>query len=167
MKPNQDTLLALLTAPLLAASNANNSMAMNQVDFMLKTCFTLEDGVYKPILIKLVLSSNVMIPSEIPGEPAVLKPVNNTFELPILTIIPLNSLVVEKVDIDFNFLLKGVAESATADGKPELMGTVVEDDAGAGMPIIKVSLHVGQMPLPQGLNMLITAATANVSPLQS
>ena len=104
---------SLIGGPLNAAAKANANMALTQTKFLLDTCFSKEkDGDnYKPIMISMELERGVLTPAVLKEDgtvdtPAQVDTVVTKFNLPILTIIPLNSLAVETVDIGFEMEVK-------------------------------------------------------------
>lgn len=75
----------ILSAPLIAAAKANTEMLKEQTRFIMEICFEMNpDNTYKPRMVELLLSDG------------------SSFEVPIITLIPLNSLAVDNVDIDFS-----------------------------------------------------------------
>ncbi len=46
----------LVSAPLIAASKANEAILKQQTQFILDTCFTLEEDIQTPVMVKLRLS---------------------------------------------------------------------------------------------------------------
>lgn len=127
---------SLIGGPLNAAANANASMAVTQTQFMLNTCFnkteSKDGGVesYEPIMIKMSLTRGVVTPGQPAGPggtPAATDPKMETFttafDLPILTIIPLNSLAVNTVDINFEMEVKSsYGESQDKSSEKKLAG---------------------------------------------
>lgn len=101
---------SLIGAPLNAAAQANSSMAMTQVNFMMHTCFqdtpnaTGDNYSITPIMINMTLTRGVLSTND-SGDVEVQK-VDTTFDLPLLTIVPLNSLAVETADVTFEMEAK-------------------------------------------------------------
>lgn len=56
---------------------------------------------YEPIMIDMILTRSVIGPGATEGADPVIKPASTKFTLPLLTILPINSLAVETVDINF------------------------------------------------------------------
>ena len=100
---------SLIGGPLNAAAKANSAMALTQTRFMLDTCFNRKEvGTtepksyqYEPIMIDMILTRSVIGPGATEGADPVIKPASTKFTLPLLTILPINSLAVETVDINF------------------------------------------------------------------
>ena len=47
---------SVLIAPLVAASKANVMMLSGQARFLLDYCFSLENGIYKPVMIPMTIT---------------------------------------------------------------------------------------------------------------
>ena len=99
---------SLIGGPLNAAAKANSAMALTQTMFMLDTCFKKKNISgsekppvynYEPIMIDMVLTRSVITQGmdTTKGIPQA----STKFTLPLLTILPINSLAVETVDINF------------------------------------------------------------------
>src|SRR5271166_2101715 len=98
---------SLIGGPLNAAATANAAMALTQTKFLLDTCFTKTSSgspavdSYSPILIEMSLIRGVLTPPGSGSPPSTstdIQQIKTTFNLPLLTIVPLNSLAVETVD---------------------------------------------------------------------
>lgn len=196
---------SLIGGPLNAAAKANGAMAETQTKFMLDTCFSKDQSdptaSYKPIMIKMELERGVITPpvKDDQGKittPAKIDKVLTTFNLPILTIIPLNSLGVDEVDINFDMEVKSsYGEEESQETSEKKAGDVsFEAKVGYGpfSASIKgsasyssesnssksshyeksnsarytVNVHAGQLPLPLGVTTIITAFTNAIEPLE-
>jgi hypothetical protein len=197
---------SLIGGPLNAAANANAAMALTQTKFMLDTCFKQEiDGTtkkvtgYKPIMIQMSLTRGVITPGDPFATPPVetsIQNVTTTFDLPLLTIIPLNSLGVDNVNITFEMEVK----SSFAEEQSEAAETTIKGSSEFEMKIgwgpvsatvkgsasydhkdssnhsthyeksnsakYTVLVHAGQLPLPKGVNTIIEAYTLAIQPIQ-
>ncbi len=175
------------------------------------------DG-YQPIMIVMSLTRAVLTPGApavqadpgsgtagTPGyvpptvaAPAIAPVVSNfttTFNLPLLTIVPLNSLAVETVDITFEMQVNSsFSEEQTDTKSTEMQGaTSFEAKVGWGCfsATIKgsasydqkdssthnthyqksnsakytVNVHAGQLPLPKGVNVIIEAFAQSIQPI--
>ncbi len=196
---------SLIGGPLNAAAKANASMALTQTTFMLDTCFTKDvltaasDSTpavynYKPIMIKMTLTRGVITPTE--GGDTTIQPVETKFDLPLLTIIPLNSLAVDNVDITFDMEVKSsygeehsqettqkIAAAASFEAKvgygpfsATVKGSASydkEDKASSNSHYEKsnsakyhVAVHAAQLPMPKGVNIIIEAFSKAIEPVQ-
>jgi hypothetical protein len=196
---------SLIGGPLMAAAQANHQMAMSQVDFLMKTCFSLksdkdaknDEKIYEPTLIKMKLTRGVITPADDNNKkkPSI-QNIETTITLPILTILPLNSLAVDNVDVSFIMEVSScfsedqskesilsTHEDATLDAsigwgpfKVEIKGNVSHDQSSKSSEAThydkknsatyKVDVHAGQLPLPPGVGVIIQAYTNNISPIQ-
>jgi len=200
---------ALIGGPLNAAAEGNANMAMTQTQFMLDTCFVKspveggdeENGPFKytPIMIDMTLTRGVITPGDPTASPPVettIQPVETTFQLPLLTVIPLNSLGVDEVDIKFEMEVKSSYGEEKSKESTKKVAAEVSFEAKVGFGPFSakirgsasydkqdrssfsshyeksnsakytVSVHAGQLPLPKGVNTIIDAFTKSVEPLQ-
>ncbi len=191
----------LIGGPLTAAAKANSMMAMTQTKFMLDTCFSLgDDGNYTPLMITMQLTRGVLTPGE-PSEtekeadPKII-PVTTKFDLPLLTIIPLNSLGVDNVDVEFDMEVKSsysedtsskteskLAAEATLAGKlryglisASIKGSVSYDLTKSSSKDThyeksnsahySIKVHAGQLPLPSGVTTILDAFAKSIQPIE-
>lgn len=188
---------SLIGGPLNAAAKANAAMALTQTSFMLDTCFSKKDNEgYKPIMISMILTRSVITEPDDKTQPPTITSFDTKFDLPMLTIIPLNSLAVQTVDINFEMEVKSSYAEDTSDAKSkELKGeSSFEAKVGFGpfSATIKgsvsydqkessthdthyqksnsakytVNVHAGQLPLPQGVTTIIDAFSKSIEPIQ-
>ena len=205
---------SLISAPLVAVSKANVVMAQGQTRFLLEYCFNKKGDNYEPVMIRMSLTRAVVIPAQpavagVPptlGSPPGITPVvlasegkpavpaktksleNETtyFELPLLTIVPLNSLAVDKMTIDFDLEITSTTSkpSVTAndtnnkitDKKPQLYGKIgsntsqqnaVDTDKNINNQStskLKVSINAATLPLPKGILTIIDMYTKAIHP---
>ena len=186
---------SLISAPLLAGAEANAKMAITQTQFLLSTCFDITEGEsgtdYKPIMINMTLTRSVVKPDGSAGTP-----VETRFDLPLLTIMPLNSLAVDNVDVNFEMEVKSSfsndketsseSESA-AEGSfsakvgygcfsAEVSGSVSASSKNASSEKshyeksnsarYQINAHAGQLPLPEGVTTIIQAFSQCIAPIQ-
>lgn len=198
----------LIGGPLNAAAKANSAMAMTQTKFMIDTCFNLKkegsEIQYSPIMIDMVLTRGVITPGT-PGDPkatpaipattTAIQQVSTKFSLPLLTIMPLNSLAVETVDIGFEMEVKSsFSETENRNHESSKEGNASFETKFGWGPLsvsIKgsasysskdsethnthyeksnsakytVNVHAGQLPLPKGVNTIIEAFAQSIQPI--
>ena len=184
---------SLIAAPLSAATNANAMMARTQTQFMLSTCFDKNaSGELSPIMIKFTSTRTVIdADGNVMPDPATI-----TFELPLLTIIPLNSLAVDDVKVHFEMEVKSsqskdnetsseqeTAAKADITAKynaglfsVEVHGSVSHNSKqtssskehyeASNQAKYEIDVHAGQLPLPKGVTTIIDAFTKNIAPIQ-
>lgn len=195
---------SLIGAPLNAAANANAAMAVTQTKFLLDTCFSKEEDKdkkisYKPIMIKMSLTRGVIQPQP-PGQdgkipPPEIVPVTTTFDLPLLTILPLNSLGVDNVNVTFEMEVKSSFAEEQSEATETTIKASTEFEVKVGWGPVSatvkgsasydhkdsanhsthyeksnsakytVLVHAGQLPLPQGVNTIIQAYTMAIQPI--
>lgn len=190
----------LIGGPLNAAAKANAMMAMTQTKFMLDTCFSYDESTkqYTPIMITMTLKRGVLVPVDptVPDQEPTIDVVETTFELPLLTIIPLNSLAVDNVDIKFDMEVKSSFSEATSEATETAMSAESSFEAKVGYGIFSASItgsvsydttsassrdthyeksnsaqysvavHAGQLPLPAGVTTIIDAFANAISPIE-
>jgi hypothetical protein len=197
---------SLIGGPLIATTKANANMAFTQTQFLLDNCFnktvtgTAPDSVtnYTPIMINMSLTNNVITPADPNATPPTetsIKPFVTTFSLPILTIMPLNSLAVDSLDINFEMEVQSSsAQDSTQDSSSETKGEGgFEAKVGWGPFSVtihgsasydskessttsthykksnsakyNIAVHAGQLPLPQGVLTIIKAYSDNITPI--
>ncbi|GAA0739801.1 DUF2589 domain-containing protein [Sphingomonas sp. ABOLD] len=193
----------LIGAPLMAAAEANNMMSVSQTRFLLDTAFAVNDAgketeSYAPIMICMTLTRGVLIPADTSTTPpteAKIEQVETKFDLPLLTILPLNSLAVDDVTIKFDMEVKSSFGETTSEKTEEKMAGATSFTAKIGYGFFSaevtgsasydkssssgrdahyeksnsaqysVSVHAGQLPLPDGVKTIITAFTNAITPI--
>lgn len=184
---------SLIGGPLNAAAEANAKMAMTQTMFLLDTCFEKEgeneNATYKPIMIKMELTRPFIDSNE------EIKNATVSFNLPIMTIIAINSLAVDSVDIKFDMeVTSSFAEENSKEKSTNKAGAAsLEAKIGYGCfsATIKgnasysssesskesqhykksnsakyhVSVHAGQLPIPMGVATIIDAFSKSIDPI--
>jgi hypothetical protein len=185
---------SLIGGPLNAAAKANAAMALTQTAFLLDTCFKKDGESYEPIMISMSLTRGVIEPGK-DGAPSTISSVKTSFELPLLTIIPLNSLGVDKVDISFEMEVKSsygedtheeqskdLKAASTFEAKigigpfsAKITGSVSYDQKESSSKDTHyqksnsakytVNVHASQLPLPQGVTTIIDAFSKSIEPI--
>ncbi|RKR83711.1 uncharacterized protein DUF2589 [Mucilaginibacter gracilis] len=205
---------SLISAPLVAVSKANAVMAQGQTRFLLEYCFNKKGDNHEPVMIRMALTRAVIYPAQqaepgipptlasapgvtpvvlanegMPATPARPKSIQNEityFELPLLTIVPLNSLAVDKISIDFDLEITSTTAKPTTtnndtnnkitDQKPQLYGrisnTTGNDTNNADKSNVtnntttklKVNINAATLPLPKGVLAIIDMYTKAIQP---
>lgn len=165
---------------------------------------------YAPIMIVMSLTRPVITPGTkgvaadptanppvvaVPATAAVIQNVTTQFNLPMLTIIPINSLAVETVDITFEMEVKSsFSEEETKTSEKEMksegsfeakvgwgpFSVTVKGSASydskdssthnthyqkSNSAKYTVNVHAGQLPVPKGVNTIIEAFTQCIQPI--
>ncbi|MCS4238569.1 DUF2589 domain-containing protein [Myroides odoratus] len=184
---------ALIGGPLNAAADANAKMAISQTKFILDTCFVRKgEGTevsYQPILIKMELERTFV------QEDESIEKVTTTFHLPLLTIMPINSLGVDSVDVDFEMEVKSSFSEESSQAKKEKLAAEAELEAKIGFGVFSATIkgkvsydssnsskasqhysksnsakynlkvHAGQLPLPTGVTTIIDVFSKSIDPV--
>lgn len=157
---------------------------------------------YAPIMIVMSLTKPVITPGT-PADPsgtpaataAIIQNMTTQFNLPLLTIVPLNSLGVDNVDITFEMEVKSSFSEEQTDTAEKQVKAETSFEAKAGWGPFSVSVkgsasydqkdssthnthyqksnsakytvkvHAGQLPLPKGVNTIIDAFTRSIQPI--
>ena len=186
---------AIIAGPLNAAADANAKMAISQTKFLLDTCF-IKKGTegsevsYQPIMIKMEVVRSLI------KEDDTIEEVSTFFNLPLLTVIPINSLAVDNVDVKFSMEVNSsyseenskekntkLAAEASLEAKIDfglfsasVKGKVSYDSSEANKESkhymrnnsakYDVNVHAGQLPLPTGVVTIIDMFSKSIDPIQ-
>lgn len=172
----------LLAAPFVAAASANTAMANKQTAFLMDTCFESvdkDDGEsYVPKMVTLTLMRNVLTDrSDRDGKP-IMEKYQVDFQVPILTLVPLNSLSVTDVNVKFELEIvsqagNGSAQSNKNSEDVQLRGTVGVDSKNSNQysrrnaAKLSVEMNAGTIPLPLGLTTLLELYSKNINTTSS
>lgn len=166
----------IITAPLLAASKANSAMAQEQTQYILDYCFSKsEGGQYEPIMIRMSLTRAISEAGEEDGASLDIKIVKSEFELPLMTLIPINSLAVESVELDFDMEITSTAKETAEGGKAVLagkVGTKQGENAKLSKELqrkstanLSFNVKVKPLPLPPGIIAVVDLYTKSMNPV--
>lgn len=181
---------ALIGGPLNATAEANAKMAITQTRFLLDTCFvkkgTEADPVYQPITIKMELQRTWI------KENQSVEQLTTIFHLPLLTVIPLNALAVDHVNIQFDMEVNSSFSEETSKEKTEKKTAEAALEAKIGLGLFSAVIHgkvsydaaktnrinthylksnsakytvnvqANQLPLPPGVSTLIDIFTKSI-----
>lgn len=158
----------LLAAPLVAATSANSAMAQEQAKFLMENCFDSENGSFSPKMINLTVSNKKSTNSDSTSELI-------TFQLPLITIIPFNSLCVKDISVKFDLEIVSHHNTTTNDGqknndKTQMRGSVsssnnnTENNSNQRRHQSKMAVEItgGSIPLPIGLTTLLDLYSKNI-----
>ena len=196
---------SLIGGPLMAAADANQNMAISQVNFLMSSCFDPKtpasgdkpaEGPYTPIMVDMVMTRNVIVPPAKDGEKPTITPISSSIALPLMTLLPLNSLAVDNVTVNFVMEVKSSysqekssekSSSTSAQGsfsakvnylfyEVELKGSVSHNSSSkdtssdhyqkSNSATYTVDVHAGQLPLPEGVTTILQAFTQNIGPIE-
>lgn len=176
IKKGELDLNSLVSAPLIAASKANEAILKQQTQFMLDTCFTVDEDTRTPVMVKMRLSRTSIDYSK-PTDGLSLESQDIVFQVPLISLLPINSLGVNSVDVDFNMevtSMKSYISSNTSGavlsgklsslpGNSKRKSSLKEQRSGS----LKVNLKAGALPLPSGVLELIDIYTRTIQPVVS
>jgi hypothetical protein len=180
---------SIISAPLVAAASANAMMLKEQTKFLMDFCFTKKDGdLYDPVLIEMSVTKAVLEPGENAGDNPTIRKIQTYFKLPLLTIIPINSLAVDNVTVDFNMEIisqtlvdsdSGKTNSAIwgpSDEKTQLKGKISYDSKEQNNKSTKserksqnsskltVHVNASPLPLPIGISTILDLYVRSIFP---
>jgi hypothetical protein len=200
---------SLIGGPLMAAADANNSMAVTQTKFLLDTCFkkpnaiasgssttpAVSSGIQTDEYAPLMIDMSLDIPVITQGPPMDIKKSTVKFQLPLLTIIPLNSLAVQTVEVAFEMEVKSAFSEDQTDKKESDLKAAATFDAKVGFGPFSCSIKgnvsydqkdstshsnhyektnsakyavkvtAGQLPLPKGVNTILDIFSKAIQPI--
>ncbi|MES2376268.1 MAG: DUF2589 domain-containing protein [Bacteroidota bacterium] len=181
---------SIISAPLVAVSKANAVMVSGQTQFLLEYCFTkTADNNYQPVLIEMQLTRGIADETKQPGDPDYIRQETMTFTVPLLCIVPMNSLAVDKVTIGFDLEVTSAvnqpsqptngSSKSVLDNKAQLNGKVTySPQPNTTQPgnnrqrsqlssKINVNLSAANLPLPNGVLTIIDLYTKGIQPAPS
>lgn len=189
--PRADTNLdieEMIGAPLVAAARANSMMLKEQTQFLMDFCFSKNGDLYDPVMIQMSITRGVLQPPEDPdGEPEI-RQISTTFHLPLITMIPINSLAVETITVEFDLELTTQVEkqveaesslgaTPASQTKTQLRGklsyqskermTRSDKDQYRSENTSKLNVNVkaGPLPLPVGVQAILDLYTKAYHPV--
>ncbi len=169
-----------MTAPLVAASKANVVMITGQARALLDLCFRKLDGdIYQPIMVNMSLTRTVHQTGR--GSPEASQPVTLNFSVPLISLVPINHIAVDKVNIEFDLEITSVAPtersplvagvSPVVEDKAVLFGKISRTPNASGNDTrqppsshLKVNINAGPLPLPLGLLSIIELYSKSIQP---
>lgn len=175
---NELDIESIISAPLVAASKANVVMVTGQKNFLLDYCFERKkDGNYEPIMIQMSISKGVVENDPVTGDP-ILKKFDLAFSVPLLCLVPLSSLAVDKVTVDFDMEITSAtsrdANNDIIDSKVQLNGRISnrptpgDSDKAQNTSQMKsklsVNINAGPLPLPVGILTILDLYTKAIQP---
>ncbi|KZN40861.1 DUF2589 domain-containing protein [Pseudoalteromonas luteoviolacea] len=127
---------ALIGAPLKAATDANAMIANAQTQFLLTTCFEKkpdDDNQLVPTMVNFTLSRSVIDKDGVIGK----SPVKMDISIPLMTLIPMNSLAIEKLKVSFNMEVKSSREIKKKDALEQQKSSSTSTHRMQGRPQVR------------------------------
>lgn len=180
---------SIISAPLVATSKANVMMLTGQAQFLLDYCFTKESGsnLRQPIMIEMLLSQPVVDHTKEPTDPGYISINKMAFQVPLLCLLPLNSLAIDKVNVDFDLEItsvgsysynsevnsdvqlverKAVLNGRIAPAKQDFKKNSGEQYDSTLSSRLNVNIRAGRLPLPKGVLAILDLYTKSIQPIQ-
>jgi hypothetical protein len=173
---------SIISAPLVAASKANVFMVTGQTRFLLDYCFNQKkedsDTSYEPVMVEMSMRRGVVNPDKKPDDPDYINLVEMTFSVPLLCLVPLNSLVIDKVTVDFDMEITSVtsydSNHGIIDKQAQLNGRICRSSTDPSnsnknnrqeSSKLKVNINAGPLPLPVGVLAILDLYTKSIQPI--
>lgn len=148
---HENNIESLISAPLRAVSKANMLMLSGQTKFVLNNCFDVsEEGLYRPKMVNMTIQR---------GNSEEL-----TFQVPLLSLLPLNSLAVEQVKLNFSLDITSTSNYEFRQGEEDAMtrksalnGRFVKNnkDSHRHSTHMNINIDAKSIPIPNGMKTLI------------
>lgn len=165
---------SIISAPLVAASKANVMMLTGQTHFLLDYCFNKVGDMYQPVMIEMLLTQPVIDATKQPADPGYISIEKMAFQVPLLCLLSLNSLAIDKVSVDFDLEITSVGSYQSnvdiVEKKAVLNGRVAPTSQNTGKSAeeqytdrtssrLKVNLNASSLPLPKGVLVILDLYT--------
>lgn len=163
----------IMGQPLISVAKAQDRMAKEQIRSILDSCFHFDGNVYTPVLLKMTVSRSVVVSDSTDVAYGKLKHVSSVFNLPIITIFPINSLGIDNVNIAFNLEITSqyesdleednlfvnaktkdivsIAKISNLKQRETSNSANIPSNVSEMDPSIQVSVNAGKLPLTRGL----------------
>ncbi len=165
---------SIISAPLVAASKANSAMLTSQVKFLLDTCFEEVNGTKHPVMVKMSLVKSSIDISDDSSVDECFQKTTIFFQVPLISLLPINSLGVNNVDVKFNLEVTSMSKRTSTDSldgsSAILKGKVARSSHSSTESFttksstqnLNVSINTGTLPLPKGVLELIDVYTKSI-----
>jgi hypothetical protein len=175
----------LIGRPVVAIVKANQMMAKEQVKLLMRICFSGTGDVYEPVMITMSMRRGAIEPGDDNDSVSIRQKTVN-FQVPLITLLPINSLAIEDVDIGFDMdvhsqyevieegddrLFGDVSSSPTK--SYELAGSIKYESrdktegaevGGSRAAPVSISVSAGTLPLPLGVSTIVQAYSQAIHP---
>ena len=141
----------------------------------------------QPLMIEMILSQPVVDHTKQPTDPEYISINKMAFQVPLLCLLPLNSLAIDKINVDFDLEItsvgsynyeskvnadvqlverKAVLNGRIAPAKQEYKRNSHEQYDSTLSSRLKVNIHAGRLPLPKGVLTILDLYTKSIQPIQ-
>lgn len=170
---NELNIESIISAPLIAASKANVMMLSGQLSFLLEYCFDKSGNTYSPKMVNMEMCRHELAPD------GTAKVDRLYFQVPLLCLLPLNSIAVENVKVNFNMEVTSMgsykSDTSLFEKRAVINGRIAparRTDTGRNdyekntdTARLDVEINVGTLPLSKGVLSILDMYTRNISPI--
>ncbi len=174
---------AMISSPLVAASKANTEMMLGQTNFYLRNCFKRnDDNSYDPVMIRMSSKRQVIDNNKLPSDPDYITIKRMEFEVPLFCLIPINSLAVDNITVDFDMEITSTSSWTVTDKDRGAKKRVIKKQAQLNGKIsgeskqdsqyqrkssskLKVHINASPLPLPLGMLTILELYSKNINPV--
>lgn len=177
----------LIGAPMVAIVEANDMMAKRQVKLLMQSCFSDAGDAYEPIMIAMSIRRGVIDPGD-DRDSMSIRQIETSFQVPLITLLPINSLAIEGVDVGFDVDIQTYQE--VDDGDDTLFGNVsssrtrlyeLAGKIGSGYrnktestdvgdsrtSAVSINVSTSSLPLPLGVSTILQVYSKSIYPLDT
>lgn len=157
-------------------------MVTGQARFLLEYCFQKDEknSTHEPVMITMSLVKGVIDPEKQPEDPDYITIQRMNFSMPLLCLIPLSSIVVDKVTIDFDMEITSVTSYESEHGilqKQAILNGKISNSSqnsndstknqykSQSSSKLKVNVNAGPLPLPLGVLAILDMYTKAIQPV--
>lgn len=167
---------SIISAPLIALSKANTMMLNGQAQSFLDQYFIKKEKkkgkqVYRPIMINMTLTKRIDLEGETIYHNAI-------FQIPLLSIAPINSIAIEKMKLSFNLDITSTTSyinnsNGIIERKAQLNGKIsnIQEKNSLDKKYIKsnqkalnIDIQAASLPLPLGILNILDLYSKNIQP---
>ncbi len=174
----------LVAQPIVAMVNANDMMGKQQVKLLMQNCFSATGNVYEPVMITMLMRRNVIEPGDDDSTP--IRQIETPFEIPLITLIPINSLAIDELEVSFDMDVHTVHEVGEEDDEDlssnvlssptksyDMAGSIRHiprdqiNNLGTGSAPISIKISADRLPLPLGVTTMLQVYSTSIHPLKT
>lgn len=170
----------IISQPLIAVARAQNILAKEQIDLLLNMCFREKNGALSPVMITMTIQNGFLDDPAINGDAANIKQIEARFEVPLISLLPINALSIGTAAFNFgidvlsafkldqaNSSNAGETERLQLSGKVRSGKTIVTDlnkepASGSEDGMLNVVVHIATVPLSGGIRDVLDLYSKNV-----
>ena len=176
----------LVGQPVVAMVKANDMMARQQVKLLMQNCFSGTGNVYEPVMITMLMR-RAAIEHSGDDDSAPIRHLETRFQIPLITLLPINSLAIDELEVSFDMDVHTTHEVSEEDDEDlfsdvsssptksyDMAGSIrhVPRDqtdkvgtGGSGSSPISIKISADRLPLPLGVNTILQAYSKSIYPL--